>query len=147
MISAADEVAPNLLAQVTPRRVGEKRFHARAGVGDDPLTGQIRGVSAAAAAAVRTRFRQAGQVPGLGQHGGHLFLVSQEVLIEGGEQGGQTLVDGGDPRFGGGIQPGAGPDELGVMMPDQPLFLRGQPALFGRFDRRRRCGQKASRPA
>ena len=79
------------------------------------------------------RFRQAGQVPGLGQHGGHLLLISQEVLIEGGEQGGQTLVDGGDPRLGSGIQPGAGPDELGVMMPDQPLFLRGQPALFGRF--------------
>ena len=28
MIPAADEVAPDLLAQVAPRRVGEKRFHA-----------------------------------------------------------------------------------------------------------------------
>ena len=122
VVAAGDEVAPDLLAQVAARRVGEERLDAGAGVEHRPLA-LVAGPLGGRGHGGAHRGGQPGQLGLGGEQGDVAGLLGEDALAEGGEERGQPLVDGGHPLLGGGVEPGAGAHEGGVLQPGQPLLL------------------------
>ena len=123
VVAAADERAPDLLAQVAAGRVLEERLHRRARVEHRALgldAARLRGGG-------QRRARRRGQAVevALGVEDEPVFvLVGEQRLREPGVQARQLLVDRGQSRLGRGVQARAGAHEVGVQQPRQPLLLR-----------------------
>ncbi len=99
VVAAADVRAPDLLAQVAARRVGEERLHRRARVGDRPLAllaARLRGRRGAGRAATSGRPARSAS---LVEHERVALLVGEHVLAEGRVERREPLVDLASMRF------------------------------------------------
>ena len=130
VVAAADEAAPDALAQVAAFRGRQEGLHAGARVEDGPAA-----VVAQAARGLGGRLAdglgQAGEVGLVRQQGVAVGLLGQHVLREVGVQRGQAHVDGGHFFLLFRAEAGAGQHEVGVGRPHQALLLGRQRSLFG----------------
>jgi hypothetical protein len=131
VVAAVDEAAPDLLAQVATRGVGQERLDGRAGVGDQPaaLEAAGRGVGRRTGA---HGFGESGEVSRVLEQQVALVLVGQQVLAELREQRREPLVDFGQPLLGGRVELRARPHEVGVGEPGESLLLRREPGTLAR---------------
>ena len=137
VVAPADEGPPDPLAQGPVLGAGEQGLHHGAGVGDHPAPLQPPGLGVPECRRPELG-GQAGQLRLPFNHREAAGLLVQDILAEAGEQLGQPLVDGLDPRLAGRVGAGSAADELGPGEPGEALLLRGQAGLAAplvdRFD-------------
>ncbi len=141
VVAAGVEGLPHLLAQAAVVRIGQEGIDRGAGVQHRPLA-LVALVGGGCGRGVLHRLGQAREV-GLLQVEDVAALVGQQVLAELCVEARQLLVDGGDPRLGGGGEPGAALHPVDPVVPGQLLLLRRQARGLARLVDRVDAGEQA----
>ncbi len=135
VVAAIHERAPDALAQVALRRVGQERFDARTRVEDRPLA-LASGRFGRGGGGRAQRFRQAIEVAFLLQEGGLAAFLGEDVLSELRVERREALVDRRQALLRSRIETRAGAHEVREVEPREALLLGAEAGPFaGLVDR------------